>query len=179
MKLTWLFSGARAIRSRRTTPTDKVVLAAVAAAAMTAVASSGAPAGSNEETNRRVVLHFYEAGLNQLDFATAARFFGDRYIQHNPTAKDGPLGFKGFVDSLRREHPHTRVEIVRVIAEGDLVVLHVHAFLEPGDRGLAIVDIYRLEHHKIVEHWDVIQRVPEQSANPNGMFGPNAPNAGH
>jgi predicted SnoaL-like aldol condensation-catalyzing enzyme len=154
------------------------VLAVAGAVAMTVLVNGKVLAATKEEANKQAVLRFYEAGLNKLDYVGASRYFGDRYIQHNPTAKDGPLGFKGFVDSLRREHPHTRVEIVRVIAEGDFVVLHVHAFLEPGDPGLAIVDIYRLDHRKIVEHWDVIQPVPDKSANPNGMFGPNAPNAG-
>ena len=57
-----------------------------------------------------------------------------------------------------------------MIAEGDIVVLHVHSVREPGQRGRAIVDMFRLENGKIVEHWDVIQDLPEKPANDNTMF---------
>jgi predicted SnoaL-like aldol condensation-catalyzing enzyme len=60
--------------------------------------------------------------------------------------------------------------IKRVLVDGDMVILHVHAIREPGERGVAIVDIFRLENGKIVEHWDVVQPIPEKAANSNGMF---------
>ena len=63
-----------------------------------------------------------------------------------------------------------RIDIKRLVAEGDLVVTHSHLVREPGDRGQAVVDIFRLENGKIVEHWDVLQDVPEQAANTNTMF---------
>jgi predicted SnoaL-like aldol condensation-catalyzing enzyme len=62
------------------------------------------------------------------------------------------------------------MEIKRIIAEGDYVVLHSHLILKPGDRGSAVVEIFRLENGKIVEHWDVAQEVPETSANNNTLF---------
>ena len=71
---------------------------------------------------------------------------------------------------LKEKFPNSRSEIKRVIAEGDLVVLHVHSVREPGQRGRAIVDMFRLENGKIVEHWDVIQDIPEKPANDNTMF---------
>lgn len=58
---------------------------------------------------------------------------------------------------------------MRVFAEGDFVVAHVHGVRDPSQRGSAIVDIFRLEHGLIVEHWDVMQPIPEEAANPNGM----------
>lgn len=137
-----------------------------------------ARAGAAEDTNKRIVLAFYEAGLNRKDFEAAAAYIGPVYIQHNPAAKDGREGFRDFVTFLRREHPQAHNEIVRVVAEGDYVMLHVREVLDPGDRGTAIVDIYRLEQGRIVEHWDVKQPIPPSDANGNGMFGPNRPGAG-
>lgn len=125
---------------------------------------------AQEARNKQVVLDFYEKGLNQRDFAAAAVHFGDRYIQHNPGAPDGIEGFRGFLAMLKERFPNGRSEVKRAFADGDFVILHVHAMREPGTRGSAIVDIFRLENGKIVEHWDVIQPVPETAANPNGMF---------
>ena len=123
-----------------------------------------------EEANEKTVLAFYEAGLNQKDFAAASQYFGAHYIQHNPLAKDGPEGFKAFLEFLRAKYPQSHSEIKQVFADGNYVILHVHAVREPGTRGNAIVDIFRLENGKIVEHWDVVQPIPDQSANSNGMF---------
>jgi predicted SnoaL-like aldol condensation-catalyzing enzyme len=122
------------------------------------------------EANKKVVIDFYEKGLNQKDFDAAAKYFGPHYIQHNPTAPDGIEGFKRLVTLLKEKFPNSHNEIKRVIAEGDLVVLHVHSVREPGQRGRAIVDIFRVENGKIVEHWDVLQDVPEKAANDNTMF---------
>ena len=68
------------------------------------------------------------------------------------------------------QFPQRHSQIVRTIAEGDLVVLHVHLTKSPEDRGTSVVDIFRLDHGRIVEHWDVQQAVPEQAANSNTMF---------
>jgi predicted SnoaL-like aldol condensation-catalyzing enzyme len=122
------------------------------------------------EANKKTVVEFYEAGLNRKDFDAAAKFFGPRYVQHNPTAPDGPEGFKAFLNFLREKFPDSRSEIKRAFAEGDYVIQHVHSVREPGSRGRAIVDIFKLENGKIVEHWDVAQDVPEKAANGNGMF---------
>jgi len=129
-----------------------------------------APAHADPEANKKVVLDFYEKGLNQKDFEAAAKYFGPKYIQHNPTAPDGIEGFKAFIAMRKEKFPNAKSEIKRVLAEGDFVMLHVHGVREPGERGVAIVDIFRLENGKIVEHWDVIQPIPEKPANNNGMF---------
>jgi len=122
------------------------------------------------EQNKRTVLDFYDKGLNQKDFEAASQYFGDRYVQHNPNAADGPGGFKGFLQFLKDKFPQSRSEVKRTFAEGDYVIVHVHAVREPGTRGNAIIDIFRLEKGKIVEHWDVVQPIPEKAANANGMF---------
>ncbi len=122
------------------------------------------------EANKKVVVEFYDLALNKMDFEAAAKHFGPRYIQHNPNAPDGIEGFRQFIAMRKEKTPQARSEIKRVIAEGELVVLHVHGVREPGQRGVAIIDIFRLENGKIVEHWDVVQPIPEKPANNNGMF---------
>jgi predicted SnoaL-like aldol condensation-catalyzing enzyme len=135
-----------------------------------AVALSMPAFAADIEANKKIVVDFYEKALNQKDYEAAAQYFGPRYIQHNPNVPNGPDGLKVLVTLLKEKFPNARSEIKRVIAEGDLVVLHVHAVREPGQRGTAIVDIFRVENGKIVEHWDVIQAVPEKAANENTMF---------
>jgi predicted SnoaL-like aldol condensation-catalyzing enzyme len=128
------------------------------------------PALADPEANKKAVLEFYDKALNQKDFDAASKYFGPHYIQHNPGAQDGIEGFKALIAMRKEKFPDTKSEIKRAFAEGDYVILHVHGVREPGDRGVAIVDIFRLENGKIVEHWDVIQPVPEKTANDNGMF---------
>lgn len=122
------------------------------------------------EENKKIVAAFYDAALNQKDFDKASQYLGARYTQHNPLAVDGREGFKGFITFLKDKFPNTRSEIKRIFADGDYVIVHVHAVREPGTRGNAIVDIFKLENGKVVEHWDVIQPIPEKAANDNGMF---------
>jgi predicted SnoaL-like aldol condensation-catalyzing enzyme len=122
------------------------------------------------EANKKAVVAFYEAAINQKDFDAAAKFLGPRYTEHNPVAADGPEGLKGFLAFLREKFPNAKSEIKRVFADGDFVIVHVHAVREPGTRGNAIIDIFKLENGKVVEHWDVTQPVPEKAANNNGMF---------
>jgi predicted SnoaL-like aldol condensation-catalyzing enzyme len=123
-----------------------------------------------QEINKQNVIEFYDKALNQKDFDAAAKYLGSRYTQHNPNAADGPEGFKAFIQLLREKYPNAHSEIKRIFAEGDYVILHVHSVREPGTRGRAIFDLFKLENGKIVEHWDTVQDIPEKSANPNGMF---------
>ncbi len=122
------------------------------------------------DANKTTVINFYNAAINEKDFAIARRYLGPYYIQHNPTAADGIAGFKAFIDFLKNKYPKAHSEIKRAFTDGNYIILHVHSIREPGTRGRAIVDIFRLENNKIVEHWDVVQDIPEQSANKNGMF---------
>jgi predicted SnoaL-like aldol condensation-catalyzing enzyme len=142
----------------------------LALAVVLSLAAISTAQAADPDTNKKVVLDFYEKGLNQKDFDAAAKHFGPKYIQHNPTAPDGIEGFKAFIAMRKEKTPNARSEIKRAFADGDFVILHVESHREPGDRGVAIVDIFRLENGKIVEHWDVIQPIPEKAANSNGMF---------
>lgn len=120
--------------------------------------------------NKRNVVAFYEAALNQKNFRAASQYLGSRYTQHNPTAADGREGFEKFIEFLKEKFPESHSDIKRVFAEGDYVILHVHSVRVPGTRGRAIIDIFKLNNGKIIEHWDVVQDIPENSANTNTMF---------
>jgi len=144
-------------------------LALAAALAFTALASGAADA-QQQEANKKAVVEFYEKALNQKDFEAASKYLGPRYTQHNPNAADGPEGLKAYLQFLKEKFPGSRSEIKRVLADGDYVILHVHAVREPGTRGNAIIDIFKLENGKVIEHWDVVQPIPEKAANTNGMF---------
>jgi predicted SnoaL-like aldol condensation-catalyzing enzyme len=123
------------------------------------------------ETNKRIVLEWHELAIDQRKPEEAvAKYLGPHYRQHNPGAADGPEPFIAAVKGFAQTFPEFRMEPKRIIAEGDIVVLHSHLIREPGDRGRAVVDIFRLENGKIVEHWDVVQEVPETSVNNNTMF---------
>ena len=113
---------------------------------------------------------FEDAALNQKDFEAASKYLGPRYTQHNPNVVDGPEGLKGYITFLKDKFPNSHSEVKHIFAADDYVIVHDHAVREPGTRGLAIVNIYKLENGMVVEHWDVIQPIPEKPANNNGMF---------
>ena len=125
--------------------------------------------GSIQENNKKAVTQFYDLIINKKDYEAAKPFIGKRYKQHNPLVKDFPEGLKEFIEFLKENFPEARSEIKRVIAEDDYVVLHVHS-IRSKELERAIIEIFRLENGRIEEHWDVIQEIPEISANPNGMF---------
>ncbi len=124
-------------------------------------------------STRDVVLAFYQAALNEKDVDKAKQYLGDTYIQHNPRVPDGPEGLFRFIQFRRARYPAALNEVKRVIADGDLVALHVHSVVIPGTPGRQIVDIFRVEDGKVVEHWDVIQEIPVElfpPINDNGLF---------
>ena len=150
---------------------SKTKFAAVLAVVALAIpAPAGAGNTPQEEQNKKTVIDFYDKAINKKDFDAAKVHFGSKYIQHNPRAADGPEGLKGFIGFLKSKFPQYHSTFKRVFADGDFVIVHVHNVPKPGDRGRAIIDIFRLENGKIVEHWDVAQDIPEKALNSNGMF---------
>ncbi len=126
------------------------------------------------ERNKQTVTAFYTMFMNDHDPEGAIKkYTGSDYRQHNPFVRDGKEGFIEMFKDLFQRFPKTRMEIKRVVAEGDFVVVHVHHLSSTGGKGRASMDWFRLDSGgKIVEHWDVMQWVPEDNEvmNKNTMF---------
>jgi|SRR5574344_228451 predicted SnoaL-like aldol condensation-catalyzing enzyme len=141
--------------------------------ALTATAAIAQQAQRNlaqEEANRQLVVEFYHQNFNQHQVDQATKVMADDYIQHNPLVPNGKAPFVSFFKGFFANNPNAKSKIVRTAADGDLVWLHIHATNGENDRGQAIIDVFRVKDGKIVEHWDVIQDVPEKAANHNTMF---------
>ena len=125
-----------------------------------------------EERNKQIAIEFYNAALNEKNWEKTKSFIGNRYVQHNLGAIDGPEGLKAHIEYLKKEFPNNHGEIKHALADGDLVALHVHNQRSPELRGNAVVDLFRIENGKVVEHWDVVQAIPEpeKAKNKNTMF---------
>ena len=120
--------------------------------------------------NKTLVEHFWNALFNQHDLSVIDTTVGDTYTQHNPTFSDGKVAFKAGMTEFLQQYPESSAQIKHIGADGDLVYIHNFVQVSASDPGQAAMDIFRVKDGKIVEHWDVLQDMPQTSANDNGMF---------
>jgi len=123
------------------------------------------------DRNKRNAQAFYDLMFNQCRPREAIELYaGDDYIQHNPHVADGKESFIEYFERMAAEYPGKKARFVRSIAENELVVLHCHQEW-PGSDDYAGIDIFRFdENGKVVEHWDVLQVITDESKNDNGLF---------
>jgi predicted SnoaL-like aldol condensation-catalyzing enzyme len=132
---------------------------------------TAANAQSQTEKNKKIAVAFLTMIFNEHKVEEAFQLYSvPDYKQHNPYAASGAKAAIDFLGPYLKQNPEARTEIIRVIAEGDLVAIHNNPKANAKDRGRAVVDIFRIANGKVVEHWDVVQDIPEKSANSNTMF---------
>lgn len=125
---------------------------------------------AKEDANLQLVMDMFAQVLNPMDSSAVDRFIAEDYIQHNQSVKPGRKSLKAFLDMIRAATPQAVHDVKRAFVDGDHVTVHYHVRRTPDDLGFAVMDIFRVADGKIVEHWDVMQDVVEDSPNPNSPF---------
>lgn len=121
-------------------------------------------------TNKQNAIAFYKMAYEGQPRKATELYVGDQYIQHNPLVGNGVEPFIAYFERMQREYPDKSIEFVRAVAEGNLVALHTHQ-VWPGNEEYVTMDFFRFDGQgKIVEHWDAMQQIPEESANGNTMY---------
>jgi predicted SnoaL-like aldol condensation-catalyzing enzyme len=120
------------------------------------------------EANKKLVADFYQELFGDKNVESIDKYIGETYIQHNPILPDGRDVLKQAVAEWFKGAPKEKIDIHHLSADGDLVYIHTKSVI--GGKVSSVIDIFRLENNKIVEHWDVITALPEKSANPHPLF---------
>ena len=120
--------------------------------------------------NKKSAIEFYKMAYHGNPAKAVALYVGDDYKQHNPLVADGKQAFIDYFNRMHLDYANKSIEFVRAIAEDDLVALHTHQTW-PADEEYVTMDFFRFDQDgKIIEHWDAIQEIPNQSANNNTMY---------
>lgn len=124
----------------------------------------------NLEKNKKNAIAFYKMAYEGNPKEAIENYVGKEYIQHNPDVEDGTKGIIEYFERMQQEYRDKSIDFVRCIAEGNLVALHTQQTW-PGNDEYVTMDFFRFdENGKICEHWDSIQQIPKNSANPNKMY---------
>lgn len=120
--------------------------------------------------NKENAISFYQMAFLGNPKEAVEKYVGDQYIQHNPLVNDGSAAFITYFQRMNQEYPNKSIKFVRAVAEDDLVALQTHQ-IWPGDQEYVTMDFFRFdEHNKIIEHWDAIQAIPNQTESGNKMY---------
>jgi len=124
----------------------------------------------NLESNKANAIAFYRTAYLGSPAEAVERYVGAEYIQHNPLVGNGKQAFIDYFEQMAADYPNKEISFVRAITEDDLVSLHTHQ-IWPNNEQYVTMDFFRFdENGKIVEHWDAIQRIPEETKNGNSMY---------
>ena len=116
-----------------------------------------------EIENAKLITDFVQNLMNNHHFEYVLDTYNDdSYIQHNRNLPDGIDGLVGFLREFVQDYPDYTYDVKHIHADGDYVTFHSHATLKKADRGndqkgMNIIDTWRIEDGRIVEHWDSIQ----------------------
>ena len=125
---------------------------------------------NNLEENRKNAIAFYRTAYLGDPAKAVEMYVGAEYTQHNPLVGDGKQALIDYFTEMAAQYPGKEIEFVRAVAEGDLVALHTHQTW-PGDEEYVTMDFFRFDAGgKIIEHWDAIQEVPDETKNGNPMY---------
>ena len=148
----------------------RIALTTVVAALILAAAPP-ADAGLSKNAKAQKAMAFLDMVFNQKKVKEGFdTYVGDKYIQHNPIAADGKEAAVEVLGKFMQMVPTWSYTFKHAYVDGDIAIIHSLVKAKPEDRGNAVIDIFRFEKGKVVEHWDVIQAIPEKSANNNSMF---------
>ena len=124
----------------------------------------------NLEANKKNAIAFYRTAYFGDPAKAVEMYVGAEYIQHNPLVGDGKPAFIDYFTEMAAQYPSKEIEFVRAVAEGDLVALHTHQTW-PDNEEYVTMDFFRFDGNgKIIEHWDAIQEVPNETKNGNPMY---------
>ena len=158
-------------RERKMNKNMKGIAAGLGVIAFSAVTCGSAEAETpQEQRNKQIAIDFYNAALNEKDWDKAVTYMGPYYKQHSIYMEDGRAGLQELVARIKKQFPENLGDIKRAFADGDIVVLHVHVTRTRQQRGWSVIEMMRIKNDKVVEHWDMLQLVPETAANKNTMF---------
>lgn len=122
------------------------------------------------ENNKDAAVSFLKLASSDKVREAYSRFVGESFRHHNPFFEGSAESLRSAMEENAQQNPNKALEVKRVIAEGDFVVVHAHVRHKPDELGFSLVHIFRFEHGRIEELWDLGQPVPEESPNQYGMF---------
>jgi predicted SnoaL-like aldol condensation-catalyzing enzyme len=144
----------------------------IAALAVCLFCTNAVSAPESIQSPKELVVAFYRLAL--MDFRPKEAFVqyaAPDFVEHSADSAGGTTqATVDFLSGLIKKSPQAKWEIVRVIAEDDMVFLHVRFTPNKGATPVSVGEIFRVRNGKVAEHWDIIQHAPEHPVNPNSVF---------